>query len=93
MQKPTINLSRKEATVQVPYFLLDYTADLTLFLALKRSFTEMFTFWVQSEDYKSKVENNDYTPEIHFYVQELFDSIHLAQQGGNVDIKLSVNNN
>ena len=93
MQKPTINLSRKDATVQIPPFLLDYTADLTLFLELKRSLSEMFTFWVQSEDYKSKCEGNDYTPEIHFYVQELFDSIFVAQKGGDVDIKLSINHN
>ncbi len=93
MQKSTINLSRKDATVPVPGFILDFTSDLSHFLALKQSFTEMFTFWVQSDDYKSKCEGNDYTPEIHFYIQELFDSIYVAQKGGDAEINLTINHN
>jgi hypothetical protein len=92
MRKPTIDLSRKGTTVPVPSFILDYTSDLANLLALKRSFTEMFTFWVMSENYKDKPNEQDYSPEVYMYLQELFDAIYLAQQEGEFPVTLSINN-
>lgn len=95
MQNPKITLptGNTPRTVQVPYFLVEYTSELDLYLELKRCFTEMFCEWVVSENYKSKFKDADYTPEIFMYVQELFGEMHRAQQDGKTEIVLTLSNN
>jgi len=78
--------------VQVPPFLLEFTADLDLFLDVKRSLNDMFVEWILSENYKGRVES-EYSSDLFLYVNELLDELHKAQRNGSTEIILSMNLN
>lgn len=79
-------------TIQVPPFLLESTADLSLFLDVKRSLNDMFVEWILSENYKGRIET-EYSSDLFLYVNELLDELHKAQQEGSTEIVLSMNLN
>lgn len=92
-QKITLPTGNTPRTVQVPPFLVEYTSELDLFLELKRSFTEMFCEWVVSANFKCRSEDQDYSPEIYMYVQELFGEMYRAQKDGKTEIILTLSSN
>ena len=92
-QKITLPTGNTPRTVQVPPFLIEYTSELDLYLELKRSFTEMFCEWVVSANFKCRSEDQDYSPEIYMYVQELFGEMYRAQKDGKTEIILTLSSN